>query len=315
MTELLGEIPYKTFEQQVRSDGARIVTGPFVTRLKTQIPDVIENIVRLYSAHPVALEDGFADFDLTLIQPNSLRRWYRSQVNFSFDGLTPFKPLPLQQAYAIFEWGLNWCISNYANTYLMIHSAVVEKNGHAIIFPGVPGAGKSTLCAALALSGWRLFSDEMALIEPESGKLLSNPRPISLKNQSIQVIRNFSADVVFGRTIRDTTKGTVAHLKPPQNSVLRSSEKATPALLVFPSYRKGAQTSLTPVTKGRAFMALCDNAFNYSVLGKNGFDRIKSLIDTCDCFQFEYSDLSQAIEAFDQLVDAGSLEPCGQVRL
>lgn len=308
MTELLREISYKKFEQQVKSGGARIVTGPFTTRLKTELPDVIENIARLYAAHPVLLEDGFADFHLELIQPNSIRRWYRPQVNFSFDGLTPFKPLPLPQAYAIFEWGLNWCISNYANTYLMLHSAVVEKQGRAIIFPGVPGAGKSTLCAALSLSGWRLFSDEMALIEPQSGKLVSNPRPISLKNESIQVIRDFSSEAVFGRTIHDTTKGTVAHLKPPEASVLRSSEKSAPTLVVFPSFRKGAKTSLTPVTKSRAFIALCDNSFNYSVLGERGFQRIKSLINTCDCFQFEYSDLTQAIEAFDRLIDTESSE-------
>jgi len=305
VTEPLGRIPYSQFELKTRTEGVRIVTGPFITRLQTGLPEVIKNIAHLYSAHQVDLDDGFADFHLKLIQPNSIRRWYRPQVNFSFDGLTPFKPLPLQQAYAIFEWGLNWCISNYANNYLAIHSAVVEKNGQAVILPGVPGAGKSTLCAALALSGWRLFSDEMALLEPDSGQLVSNPRPISLKNESIQVIRDFSSEAVFGTTIRDTTKGTVAHLKPPEASVLRCEEKATPTRIIFPAFRKGARTSLSPVTRSRAFMTLCDNAFNYSILGKRGFDRIRSLIDNCECHQFEYSNLEQAVETFNQLAESG----------
>lgn len=312
MTEPLGSVPYRQFQLKARSDGVRLITGPFITRLQTGLPEVTENIARLYSAHHVDMDDGFADFHLKLIQPNSIRRWYRPQVNFSFDGLTPFKPLPLQQAYAIFEWGLNWCISNYANTFLAIHSAVVEKNGRAIILPGIPGAGKSTLCAALTLSGWRLFSDEMALIEPATGQLVSNPRPISLKNESIQIIRNFSSEAIFGRTISDTTKGTVAHLKPPATSVLRSAEKATPSLIIFPSFRKDAKTSLTPVTRSRAFMTLCDNAFNYSVLGKSGFDRVKSLIDNCECYQFEYSNLTQAIELFDRLIETDNRESLKQ---
>ena len=308
MTESLGRIPYRELELKTSAEGVRIVTGPFITRLQTGLSEVIENVARLYSDHQLDLDDGFADFHLKLIQPNSIRRWYRPQVNFSFDGLTPFKPLPLQQAYAIFEWGLNWCISNYANNYLAIHSAVVEKNGQAIILPGVPGAGKSTLCAALALSGWRLFSDEMALLEPDSGQLVSNPRPISLKNESIQVIRNFSSDAVFGTTIRDTTKGTVAHLKPPEASVLRCNEKATPTRIIFLTFKKGAKASLTPVTRSRAFMTLCDNAFNYSIRGKTGCDRVRTLIDNCECHLFEYSNLEQALAIFDQLAENGNAE-------
>lgn len=42
---------------------------------------------------------------------------------------------------------------------------------------GTTGAGKSTLCAALCADGWRLLSDEMALIEPDTGRLRGMGRP------------------------------------------------------------------------------------------------------------------------------------------
>jgi predicted ATPase len=46
----------------------------------------------------------------------------------------------------------------------MLHAAVVEKNGKALILPALPGSGKSTLSAALAMNGWRFLSDEFTMI-------------------------------------------------------------------------------------------------------------------------------------------------------
>ncbi len=303
MTDPISALPYDHFSSFLKADGLRIETGPFITRLQTKLTDVIENLALLYSDYPISTKAGFSDFHLNILKPSSIRRWVQPQVNFTFDGITPFKPLPRPQAYAIFEWGLNWCISNYAHQYLIIHSAVLEKNGAGIVLPGIPGAGKSTLCAGLTLSGWRLFSDEMALIEPSSGQLVSSPRPISLKNESINIIKNFSSSAVFGITINDTTKGSIAHLKPPTESVQRCNQKATPRIIAFPKYRTGAKTSLTPLTKSRAFMTLCENSFNYTIQGKTGFKTIKSLISSCDCFEFEYSSLDEAIKTFDALID------------
>jgi HprK-related kinase A len=80
------------------------------------------------------------------------------------------------------EWGMNWCIASHMHYYLMLHAAVLERDGHALIMPGDPGAGKSTLTAALMLDGWRLLSDEIALIDRNDGLLYGLARPVSLKN-------------------------------------------------------------------------------------------------------------------------------------
>ena len=89
---------------------------------------------------------------------------------------------------------MNWCIAGHAHHYLMLHAAVLEKNGQAVILPGDPGAGKSTLTALLALSGWRLLSDEITLIDRDDGLIVPLARPVSLKNASIDVVRAFSSD-------------------------------------------------------------------------------------------------------------------------
>jgi len=286
---------------QLRRQGINLRIGPFVVRVKSSIPDVIEGIRLLYADYPQERNSTFADFHVRLAPPGSPRRWFRPQVLFFFDGSVPFKPLPLNQAFPLFEWGLNWCVAKHVNQYLILHAGVVEKGGHAVIMAAQPGFGKSTLCAGLVARGWRLLSDELAMVSLEDGRLIPLPRPVSLKNDSIDVIRNFAPEMTIGRESADTTKGTVAHMKAPRNSIARANEHANPAWVICPKYEKGAQTHLEPRSKAQTFMHVIKNAFNYSVLGIRGFQAATALIDACDCYNFTYSSLDEAISIFDAL--------------
>ncbi len=292
---------------QLASEGVWLRTGPFSLRIRSRLPRVAEGLTDLYGQFEVrSARQAFADFHVELNAPSALRRWFRPQVNFSFDGQLPFKPLPLDQAYPMLEWGLNWCVSTQAHQFLIIHSAVVEKNGRAAILPAPPGSGKSTLTAGLVLSGWRLLSDELALIDRRTGRLHPLPRPVSLKNQSIDVIRQFDEAAFINRPSHDTSKGTVAHMRPPRDSVLRQHETALPGWVIFPKWETGAATLLTPRSKAETFMYLAQNAFNYSQLGADGFRVGTAMIEQTGCYDFRYSDLREAVAAFDRLAATGA---------
>jgi HprK-related kinase A len=228
-----------------------------------------------------------------------VRRWLRPQVAFSRDDEAPFHPLPASQAYAMLEWGLNWCISDSCNSYLIVHAGVVARDGRALVLCGEPGAGKSTLCAALVARGWRLMSDELTLFDPHSGLISALARPIGLKNESINIIRSFAADFVVGPTVAETSKGSVAHVKPPTDSVVQAREPAAPTWIVFPRYSAGEAACLKPVSKAVAFMKLAENAFNYDLHGREGFDFLATTVDRCGCFEFGYSKLEDACAIFD----------------
>lgn len=282
-------------------NGLSFKIGHFNVRLVSPIGEIADHLQNLYAAYELLDKDDFVDFHVQLTSPSKLRRYFRPQVNFFFDGAAPFKPLPYEQAAAMFEWGLNWCIASYSNQYLIIHAAVVERNNQAFILPGTPGSGKSTLCAALVCSGWRLLSDEMTLLSTSDGQIYPVPRPISLKNQSIDVIQKFSPQGVFGQVVNDTAKGTVGHLRPPEQSVQSGAKPAQPAKLIFPKYKPASGTELTPVSKGRAMLRAAGDCFNYNVLGTQGFDSLGDLIDKCDCYEFNYSRLDEAIALFTDL--------------
>jgi HprK-related kinase A len=204
-------------------------------------------------------------------------------------------------AVPMLEWSINWCAATRANQYVMIHAAVLERDGRALVLPGVTGAGKSTLCAGLALRGWRLFSDEFALIRPGDGALEPWPRPISLKNASIDVIRRWAPDAHLSTPVPNTNKGTVAHVRPPADSVRRAIQPALPGWLVFPAFEAGAAPALTRLPKARAFFRLADCSFNYESLGIRGFRTLSRMIDTCDTYEFRYSRLDDALRLFGAL--------------
>ncbi len=173
-------------------------TGPLWLRLKTRLGDVGDYVGRAYARHPFAVDAPFTDFDVELALPANLRRFLRPQVQFFVNGTAPFEPLPRDQAPALLEWGLNWTIAASCHQWLMLHAACLERNGHAVLLPAPPGSGKSTLCAALALRGWRLLSDEMCLIDTETLQVQALARPINLKNASIEVIRQFEPGASWG---------------------------------------------------------------------------------------------------------------------
>lgn len=278
--------------------GISFKTGVFITHLRTSITTVADGLRLLYADYPLVEPGGFADFHVRLHCPVNFRRWFKPQVLFLFDGNAPFKPLPFDHAFPMFEWGLNWCVSSHANTYLIIHAAVIEKGGYAAILPAPPGSGKSTLCAALIHRGWRLFSDELALVRLSDGKIIPLPRPVSLKNASIDIIRNFQPDAIFSRKVADTIKGTIAHMKPPTDSIERASDAAQVGWVIFPRYQAGADAHLEPLPQSRAFMRVADNAFNYGLLGAKGFAVLAGLIDASHCYDFSYGVLDEAVETF-----------------
>jgi hypothetical protein len=294
--------------QQLSQPGLRLRVGPFVFCIRSAIPRFATGFRLLYGDFPLAGEGELADFHVGLTRPAGLRRWIRPQSVFVFGGGTvPYYPSSLTMALPLLEWGLNWCVWTHAHQFLIIHAAVVERHGQALILPAPSGSGKSTLCAGLVHRGWRLLSDELTLVRPQDGGLVPLSRPICLKGESIRVIREFAPRAVLGPVSHETRKGPVAHVRPPADSVARAQETATPAWVVFPRYQARAMASLTPVPPGQAFLRLADNAFNYSLLGVKGFETLAGLIDAASCYEFCYGDLEEAASVLNTLAASPAL--------
>lgn len=295
----VGAVPPDALSAALRTSGLFLRMDPFVVHVRSAIPIVADGIQRLYAGHTCWTEAGeFADFHVSV-----RRKWRPSRplCVFEMDGHAPFTPLAYGEAYAFLEWGLNWCITSYCHNWITLHSAVLERDGRAVILPAPPGSGKSTLCAALMLDGWRLLSDEMALLDPRTGLLTASPRPISLKNASIDIMRRRAPDAVMGPVALDTLKGTVCHMQVSADSTARARELATPAWIIYPRYVAGAPLTLSPRPKADALLNLHRNSFNHHVHGRQGFETLADVVERCDVYDLHYSDLDEALACFARL--------------
>jgi HprK-related kinase A len=199
------------------------------------------------------------------------------------------------------EWGMNWCVSLHANEYLKLHAASVARDGSVIIMPGVPGAGKSTLCAAMGLTGWRILSDEHALIQPGTTQVVPLCRPVSLKNESIEVIRSFDSGAIFGPVSRDTHKGTVAHMKADLVAGSHDTGPLPARIMLFPRYSKEEAQRLGLRRRTTSFILAAYHSFNYSLMGEAGFEAMKALVEGVNCYDLVYHDLDWALQAIGDL--------------
>ncbi len=306
----LGGLSQAELLNRLNGDGLRLRTGPLVFSIQSSLPQVHAGLRALYAEHLLASADDFVDFHVSVDPARGLRRWFRPQLYFRIDGSNPFTPLPGHQGLPMLEWGMNWCVTGLCHQYLVLHAAVLERDGRALVMPAPSGSGKSTLCAALIFNGWRLLSDELALIDLRSGQLVPMPRPVSLKNASIEVMLGFAADRLrFGSVVADTTKGRVAHFAPPADAVRRESVHAAPGCILLPRYSAGAATTLTSLSRGWTMMRLIENAFNYNVQGEAGFEVLGDLVSRSRCAEIRYSDLADAVERVGQWAGGADQSP------
>lgn len=280
--------------------GLGVRVGPIGFRIQSNLLAIRRQLPGTYGGFAVVESDDFADFRVRIATPNLVRRWVRPQAQFYLGNVSPFLPLPAAHALAMLEWGLNWCVSTQLHQYLVIHAAAVERDGATYLFPGAPGSGKSTLVAGLMLSGWRFLTDELVLLDLKTGDVLPFPRPISLKNESINVIRSHAPSAHFGQVISKTSKGSVAHLRPHAESVKRQHEPGQPTGVIFPHFARSA-AALERRPGHDTFAALIEQSFNYPTLGESAFAILAGLVSRVSGYTLRYGSLADGIKLVDKL--------------
>lgn len=266
--------------------------GQFQFRFDRLPGVVLEPLRLMYGDQLSEAVAGPADFRVSLVCDSVLRRFVKPQISFYCDQHAPFKPVTRSQAFPLLEWGMNWCIAAHDYNRLLVHAAVVEKDGKALIFPAIPGSGKSTLSAYLAFQGWNLYSDEMAVIDCATGTVAPLFRPVCLKNESIQLVRQWFPEAVLTATAKDTRKGDVAHLKALSWRQFRQFKSAKVAGVVFPRYRASSKFQVYEMENLKAFRELCRHAFNYNIVGMRGFRTVSQLVTQSRQYSIAYSDLA-----------------------
>lgn len=275
-------------------------TAPFSVQVTNSSSKLYQALTELYPPSVLGCSQPNELYDFCLTVKRRWAGWGRPYHVAS--GQQHFRMSDQAQLVPVFEWGINWCVASYQHQYLAIHAAVLERNGKALIMPAPPGSGKSTLCAALMQEGWRLLSDEMCLVDLINGAIVPYVRPVSLKNQSLQLLQNWYPQAQIRQITSGTTKGTVGYLLPSEISWQHYQQTASAAWVVFPQYNaEQQQMLLSQMPQADAFMHLANNSFNYAVLAEQGFTSLSRLVNATTAYRLEYASMEQALKALEQL--------------
>lgn len=300
----IGQEERESLAQRLVGRGASIGIGALSIDVRFETPHGAWEFAELYEHYPLQNELEPADSHIVLKRQRTASDWLRPRIRVHLDDQAPFESAPRHHAVPLLESAINWVVFTQRLQDLVIHAGTLERGGKALILPGPPGSGKSTLCADLVARGWRLLSDEFAMLRAPDARLQAHPRPISLKNNAIGLIEGRNRSASFSRRYEGTAKGTVAYMRAPDDAVRRAHESALPSLVVFPRYREGAPPRLERLENARAFMDLIGQSPNYFMLMAAGFETMASFVEACDHYVLTYGSLDDATDLVTRLADA-----------
>jgi HprK-related kinase A len=276
-----------------------VKVGPVGFRVGSAWPGPINQLKHLYATYPPP-DAGIADYTVRLEPETRLRRWIRPSVAIRGDYMLPDAvPLALRHGLLAAEMGMNLQMALGQRKYLLLHAGSVERDGKVLIVTGESGAGKSTLSSLLGERGWRFMGDEFALIDPETGLAHPFPRPVSLKNKAIDVIRTECGEARLGPMMEATPKGDIRHLIPPAAAIAAMETPGKPALILFPRF--GYERAVRPMGSSEVFVRLTQASTNYVALGERGFSALTALVTNTPVRAIDYPDTDGAMALVEQL--------------
>ncbi|NVJ69284.1 MAG: HprK-related kinase A [Alphaproteobacteria bacterium] len=277
--------------------------GPFATRLNIGDELTQRFILDMYQEAQVEIgNELLCDFSMTVRPPNLYRRFFRKQIvpdpGFNF----PAVPLPSALSPLALEMGLNLNVALQCFRFAIFHAGVVAKGSEALIISAKSGGGKSTLTAALMEDGFRLLSDEFAILDIQDATLKAYPRPVSLKNQAIDVVKAFAGSENVSATFTDTPKGNIAYRRIRASDVAAAGQPASASIILFPEFVEGAAPQITQIDLADAAMQLIASSPNYQVIGEPAFTALMVMLDGVQAFEIKYGNTEDSLEIVHDLL-------------
>ena len=207
----------------------------------------------------------------------------------------------------LLEW-CAWLINRAAVEHsdaagLVLHAAAAAAGTRAVLLVGPSGSGKSTLVSALTLSGLHYMGDDGILVDLDGGRARANPKPVRLDDSARVALSAYDPAVDELRSARRLVApgalGTVVEVDRP----------VVPALVVAPKYRRGADTSLTPMSPADAGELLADESFNFAADGPAALAAVADLARRAPAFRLEFGDLPTAVHAISTALETTPGDP------
>ncbi len=179
----------------------------------------------------------------------------------------------------------------------VLHCGLVERDGRAVVLPGLPGAGKSSTVTALLLRGFGYGSDETGPVTPD-GTIRPYPKPVVVGAGSWPSLPG-AARAAIGLAGRDLG---VWWLDPARLGADVVRRPLPVGAIVAPRYRAGADLEIETLTRGGATAAMASNTFNLEQHGGSGLARIAAITADVPAVSVTFGDVARLCDLVEELV-------------
>jgi len=268
--------------------------GPVPVSIHSNVPGALDSYHALYRAYEVA-----APFPESLRIEVAAKRSHRTGRRYyhirggdeeEFIVRSRSRILPHVEAT------INLLIARYLPDYLQIHASAVCRDGAAVVFPGKPGAGKTTLAAALFARDWSYCTDEFALIEPRTRLLFPYPKALSIKDGSLAILAAMGLPIDEQRTYTTDKKGSIRCLDPLSVRPDAVADECPVRMIVFPEYAPGGVPTVEPISRAQAAFEMTRCCFNFLKFRARAVQLLADVVRPVQCYRLRTGNLTRTCE-------------------
>jgi hypothetical protein len=262
--------------------------------VRTNVPALGRHLDRVFSS---MVDAGDAAHHYSLVRTDR-GTWQRHRLYR--DGRRILDAPDPARTFLHLLWDVNQQTFGHTTDKLIVHAAMLEDDGRALLLSAPSESGKTTLAAGLVERGFGYGSDEATAVDPET--LLVHPYAKSLSvdvgSQAFLSHLEPSFDGDIGDYLTGQWQVTPDSIRP--GAALRGPIE--PAWIITPQYVKGATTELLPLSRAETLALLMEQGLNLHVAGAEGFERLGELVRRCRCARLVMGDLPTACDAVIRMV-------------
>lgn len=177
---------------------------------------------------------------------------------------------------------------------LWLHAGAAAFNGQAVLFPGAPGGGKSTLVTRLCARGWSYLSDEIAPLDLLSHAVLPFPQTPAVRKYPGQDMP--PEWLRMPKTAVGLRRGSLCGEPMPVTAVVR------------PFYRRDVRAELSVVSPAATALHLLEQCWNFASHGEAAVGYVCKLAQRVPGFSVSFSDGEATAEVVARELE-GRLQP------
>lgn len=178
-----------------------------------------------------------------------------------------------------------------------LHAAAAIRDGRCILFPGVSGAGKSSLVAGLAAEGYTIFGDDTVTISRSDFAIRPVPCGICVKKSGWDVLASRFPEIRIVPVHSRPDNHVVRYLTPPVIDTADVDARAEVGWIVFPRFIPESPTEFIPVSGIGALERLlaCFLPLGGG-LSTGDVDRLVDWVSTTPSFELRTSSITEAVK-------------------